>query len=105
MTAVVAMVGLGLGSWVLRALFILMIPAERLPQALRDGLTHLAPAALAALVAVEVAGAAAGLDVAGTVLMLGSLAVAGFVVRLTGSVGLAVTIGLGAALVIDFVPL
>jgi len=102
--AVLAVVGLGLGSWLLRALFIVMVPADLLPRALRDGLTHLAPAALAALVAVEVAGASRGLDLARTLVLLVSVAVAGLAVRLTGSVGLAVTIGLGAALVIDLVP-
>ena len=105
MNAVLAVLGLGLGSWLLRTMFVLVVPAERLPQGLREGLTHLAPAALAALVAVEIAGAATGLDLVRIVVLLGSLALAGLAVRLTGSVGLAVTIGLGAALVIDFAPL
>ena len=103
MTALVAMAALGIASWVMRAMFIVLVPAERLPQALRDALTQLAPAVLAALVAVEVAGAVHGLDTARAALLLGSVLLAGMVVRLTGSLGLAVGIGAAAALLLDVV--
>lgn len=101
MTALLAMLALAIGSWVMRALFIVLVPAERLPEAVRESLTHLAPAVLAALVAVEVAGATHGLDLVGVLVMLGAVALAGVAARLTGSLGLAVFIGLGAALVLD----
>ena len=101
--ALVAMAGLALASWLMRAMFIVLIPAERLPQGLRDGLTHLAPAVLAALVTVEVAGAVQGLDAARAALLVGSVVVAGIAVRLTGSLGLAVGIGAAAALLLDLV--
>jgi branched-subunit amino acid transport protein len=103
MPALLAMVGLALASWVMRALFIVMVPAERLPESLREALKHLAPAVLAALVAVEVAGGAQGLDVARTALLLGSVLLAGIAAKVTGSLGLAVSIGLAAALLLDVV--
>ncbi len=102
-TALVAMAGLAFASWLMRALFIVMIPAERLPQALRDALTHLAPAVLAALVTVEVAGAVNGLDTPRAALLIGSVLLAGIAVRLTGSLGLAVGIGAATALLLDLV--
>ena len=103
MTPLLAMACLAGASWVLRAMFIVMVPAERLPQALRDALTHLAPAVLAALVTVEVAGAADGLDPVRVTLLVGAVLLAAVAVRVTGSLGLAVAIGLGAALLLDVV--
>src|SRR5436190_9750864 len=94
---------LALASWARRAMFIVVLPAERLPQALRDALTHLAPAVLAALVAVEVAGAVHGLDAARAALLLALVLVAGIAVRLTGSMGLSVGIGAAAAVLLDVV--
>jgi branched-subunit amino acid transport protein len=103
MTSLLAMLVLAVASWLLRALFIVLVPAERLPARLRESLTHLAPAVLAALVTVEVAGAAHGLAVVEVMLMLGAVALAAIAVRLTGSLGLAVAIGLGAAVLLDLV--
>jgi branched-subunit amino acid transport protein len=103
MTALLAMVCLGLASWVLRSLFIVLVPAERLPAAVRSALAHLPPAVLAALVSVEVAGALGGLDLVRAAFVLTALVVAGVVVRLTRSMGLGVAIGLVAALLLDLV--
>ena len=103
MTPLLAMACLAGASWMLRALFIIVVPAERLPQVVRDALTHLAPAVLAALVTVEVVGASAGLEPIRLVLLVGSVLLAAVAVRLTGSMGLAVAIGLGAALLLDVV--
>jgi branched-subunit amino acid transport protein len=103
MSALLAMLVLAVASWVLRALFIVLVPAERLPARLRESLTHLAPAVLAALVTVEVAGASHGLAAAEVVLMIGALALAAIAVRVTGSLGLAIAIGLGAAVLLDLV--
>ena len=52
MNALVAMVALAAICWVFRVLFIVFVPAERLPARFREALEHLAPAVLAALVAV-----------------------------------------------------
>ena len=48
-----AVVALGLACWVLRAAFVLLVPADRLPAVVAQALQHLAPAALASIVAVE----------------------------------------------------
>lgn len=103
MTALLALAGLAAASWVLRAMFVVMVPAERLPRSLRDSLSHLAPAVLAALVTVEVAAAARGLDAFRAAVLLGSIVLAGVVVRVTGKRGLAVGVGLATALLLDLV--
>ena len=103
MIPLLAMVGLAFVSWLMRALFIVLVPAGRLPQSLRDALTHLAPAVLAALVAVEVVGAARGLHGIQLAMLLGSVMLAAIAVKLTDSLGLAIGIGLGAAVLLDVV--
>jgi branched-subunit amino acid transport protein len=50
MTAVFALVGAGLVTWILRISFITLIPPERLPEIVRRALHNVGPAALAALV-------------------------------------------------------
>jgi branched-subunit amino acid transport protein len=104
-TAVVAMVLLAAACWLFRLLLIVLVPAERLPARVKDALTHLAPAVLAALVAVETDAAAAGSGATATVVVLGALLAAGLAVRLTGSLLLAIGIGCGAALVLDLLVL
>jgi branched-subunit amino acid transport protein len=101
MTALVAMVALAAVCWLMRAMFIVLVPAERLPQALRDALVHLAPAVLAALVAVEVAGAVHGLRPLGVAVLLASVLLAAVAMRLTGRIELSVAIGLAAAVLLD----
>ncbi len=103
MTATLAMLGLGAACWVMRSLFILLVPAERLPAAVRDALQYLAPAVLAALVASELTDGAQGLALGGAVVLVGSMALAAVLVRLTGSLGLSVATGLGAAILLDVV--
>ena len=103
MSPLLAMVGLAVVSWIVRALFIVLVPTERLPHRLREALTYLAPAVLAALVVVEVVGAAQGLDGIEVALLIGSVVLAAIAVRLTGSLGIAVAIGLGAAVLLDVV--
>jgi len=44
---------LGVLSWGLRVACVLLVPADRLPDAVADALQHLAPAALASICAVE----------------------------------------------------
>jgi branched-subunit amino acid transport protein len=105
MTALAAMLLLAAACWVLRILLIVLVPAERLPGQLRDALGHLAPAVLAALVAVETDAAAHGSDPLVAVLVVGSLAIAGLAVRLTRSLLLGIAIDAGAALAIDLLVL
>jgi branched-subunit amino acid transport protein len=104
-TAVVAMVMLGAICWVFRGLFIVLVPAERLPVVVREALGYLAPAVLAALVAVETDSAMQGSGVLAGVLVVVAVATIAVAVRLTGSLLLAVAIGLAAALFIDLVVL
>ena len=54
MTTIIAMLVLALACWLLRVLFIAFVPAEALPCRFRAALDHLAPAVLAALIAVEI---------------------------------------------------
>lgn len=105
MITVLAMLVLAGVCWVLRILFIVLVPADRLPTGARTALGHLAPAVLAALVAVEADAAARGADLTTASLVVGSVLLAGLAVRLTGSLLLAITIGVGAALVIDLLVL
>jgi branched-subunit amino acid transport protein len=105
MTTVVAMLLLGLACWVLRVLLIVMVPAERLPGRIREALGHLAPAVLAALVAVEADAAARGADPVVGILVVGSLLGVGVTVRLTGSLLLGIGVGIAGALLIDLVVL
>ena len=103
MTTVLAMLLLAAVCWFFRVLFIVVVPADRLPAGARTALGQLGPAVLTALVAVEAHAAARGADLTTACLVVGSLVLAGLAVRVTGSLLLA--IGVGAALVIDLVVL
>ncbi|HYO40991.1 MAG TPA: AzlD domain-containing protein [Nocardioidaceae bacterium] len=105
MTTVVAMVALAAACWFLRILLIVLVPADRLPARVRRALGHLAPAVLAALVAVEADATAAGSDAVTAAMVVGSLLLAGLAMRATGSLLLAIGVGIGAALAIDLLPL
>jgi branched-subunit amino acid transport protein len=104
-TALTAMLTLALVCWVFRILLIVIVPAQRLPRRALEGLRHLAPAVLAALVAVETDAAGRGDDLRTAGLVLGTVVLIMLAVRLTGSLLLAIAIGLGAALLLDLVVL
>jgi branched-subunit amino acid transport protein len=100
----VALLLLGLLSWVLRIAFVLLVPAERLPAAVRRGLDYLAPAVLAAVAAVQfVTVTTTGGDHAqlwGSLAAIGLVAVVAYVTRnLTAVVGVALI----AIVVLDLV--
>jgi branched-subunit amino acid transport protein len=101
MTALVVMLLLALACYAMRSVFVLAVPAERLPLRLRRGLAQLAPAVLGALVVAEMAGAADGADSPTAVVVVLSMLVAALAVGLTGSLTLALGIGLAGALVVD----
>lgn len=103
MIALLAMVVLGAACWVLRASFIAFVPAERLPAAVRNALSHLAPAVLAALVASEIVGSLDGLDALRAAVLLTAVVLAGVAARRTGSTGIAIAIGLSTAVLLDVV--
>jgi branched-subunit amino acid transport protein len=104
-TPVVAMLALGVVCWLLRILLIVVVPAERLPDRARQALEHLAPAVLAALVAVETDSAMRASNALAAGLVLVSVLIIVVAVRLTRSLSLAVALGLAAALLIDLVAL
>jgi branched-subunit amino acid transport protein len=101
MTALVVMLLLAVACYAMRSLFVLAVPAECLPARLQEGLAQLAPAVLAALVAAELAGAADGAGPLTTAVVVSSMLVAALAVRLTGSLTLALGVGLVGALVVD----
>jgi branched-subunit amino acid transport protein len=100
-----ALAGLAAVCWVLRIMLVVVVPARVLPQRLRDGLEHLAPAALAALVVVDLDATVRGdPPLTAAALVVATVAVA-LVVRRTGSMPLAIALALGIALVADLVVL
>jgi branched-subunit amino acid transport protein len=80
-------------SWVFRIAFVLLVPADRLPAAVRRGLDYLAPAVLAAIAAVEfvtVTASGDGTQAWASLAAIGVVAVVAYVTRnLTAVVGVA----------------
>ncbi|MET0998515.1 MAG: AzlD domain-containing protein [Marmoricola sp.] len=101
-TPLLAMVALAGACWVVRVFAIVVLPAERLPRRVRDGLDLLAPAVLAALVAVETDSAMSGGGFVAVVVLV-AVAGMGLAARLTGSLVLPIGLGLGTALLLDLV--
>jgi branched-subunit amino acid transport protein len=100
-TALVATLLLAAVCWMLRVLFVAVVPADRLPGPVQDSLQYLAPAVLASLVTVELVGAARDTAPLSSLLILAGMALAAAVVRRTGSLALAVGIAASVALVVD----
>jgi branched-subunit amino acid transport protein len=98
--ALVVMVALGAGCWLLRVLGVVVLPA-RLPDRVREGLDLLGPAVLAALVAVGTGSAASGADALTAGLVLATVLATGLVARLTRSLGWAIGTALVGTLLID----
>ena len=99
MTACLALAGAVVVTWVLRVLFITLVPATRLPASMRRALPHVGPAVLSALVASALFGSPGGVQPA---LLLGA-AVTGALAWWRGSVVLPTAAGLavvGAALLL-----
>lgn len=103
MTAVITLAGLGLGCWVLRAMFIVLVPARLLPERFRAGLAFLAPAMLAAMVAVQADVTSRDGGATTAALVLGSLFMVGAAVRCTGSPVVGMAVGCAALLLLDLV--
>jgi branched-subunit amino acid transport protein len=90
-TALVAVAGAAAATWLLRVLFITLVPAGRLPGPVRRTLPHVGPAVLAAVIAAALAGGQAGVDPA----FLGGAVVTAVVAWRRRSVVLATVCGLG----------
>lgn len=102
MTALLAMLGLAAVCWLFRIVFIVLVPAHRLPDLARRALGYLAPSVLAALVAVETQ-ASATQDPAIAVYVVGSVAAMACVAWRTRSLLWTVGVGAAAAVLLDLV--
>ena len=96
----IAMLLLGAVSWVLRIAFITLLPAERLPARLRDGLEYLAPAVLASIVAVELVALIRDAQPADAAVLLAAGAAIGMVAYRTRNISIACALGVGVVLIL-----
>jgi branched-subunit amino acid transport protein len=96
----IAMLLLGAVSWVLRIAFITLLPGDRLPARLRNSLEYLAPAVLAAIVAVELIALVRHAEPVDAVVLLAAGAVIGLVAYRTRNVSIACALGVGAVLIL-----
>ena len=101
MIALLSMLALAAVSWVFRIAFITLLPAERLPARLQAGLEHLAPAVLAAIVAVELVGLVRGAQPVDALALLAAGAVIGLVAHCTRNLSIACALGLAVVLALD----
>jgi branched-subunit amino acid transport protein len=101
MTAWISMLALAAVCWILRIAFITLLPADRLPTSLRASLEHLAPAVLAAIVAVELVGLVRSAPPGDALTLLAAGAVIGVVAHRTRNLSIACALGLGLVLVLD----
>jgi branched-subunit amino acid transport protein len=103
MTALLSMLALGVVCWVFRIAFITLVPAERLPARLQAGLEHLAPAVLAAIVAVELVALVRHAQPVDAFALLAASAVIGLLAHRTRNLSIACALGVGVVLVLDLV--
>lgn len=100
---VTAVLALGLACWVLRTMFVLMVPADRLPASVAQALQHLAPAVLASIIAVELTGTVDLSDLTSTLESVAVVLVAGIIAQLTRSMSSTVLAGVVAVLTVDLI--
>jgi branched-subunit amino acid transport protein len=101
MTEVVSLAAVAVACWLFRITFVLVVPAERLPERVQQALTYLAPAVLAGMVAVELTSVVSPSDLTGSGLSFAALALVALVAYRSRSLTLAVCVGLAAVLAID----
>lgn len=87
--------------WVMRIAFVTLLPAERLPAGFRSALDQLAPAVLAAIIAVEVVGLLRRSTGPDLLLVAAAVVVIGATAHLTHSLWLVSVTGLTLVLVLD----
>jgi branched-subunit amino acid transport protein len=105
MTALLSMLVLGAVSWLFRIAFITLLPADRLPPRLHNGLDYLAPAVLASIVAVELVDLIHDAPPADALALLAAAAVIAVIAHRTHNLTLACTLGIAAVLTLDYLPL
>jgi branched-subunit amino acid transport protein len=98
MTALIAFSGAVVVTWLLRVVFITLVPATRLPVAVQRALPQVGPAVLMALVAAALFGSPGGVRPA---LLIGA-ALTGAVAWWRGNIVLATGVGLFAVAAIQF---
>lgn len=99
MSAILVLLLGAIGTYLLRLLFITLIPAHRLPDRARAALQLVGPAALAALIATDIGHAAA--HPTNLWPSLAAVAGAGLISALTKNLGLTIIGGLSAALIVS----
>lgn len=104
-TTIITMLLLAAASATFRIAFITLIPAERLPGPLTRGLTHLAPAALAAIAAVELMGVVRDGQLVGNLATLCAMAIVGVIAYRWQNLTFTVITGLVTILAIDLLVL
>ena len=94
---------LGAISWVLRIAFVLLVPADRLPAAVRRGLDYLAPAVIAAIAAVGFVNVTSGGDTTQAWTSLAAIGMVAVLAYVTRNLTVVVVVALAAILVLDLV--
>jgi branched-subunit amino acid transport protein len=94
---------LAVACWLIRLMFIVFVPAERLPGRITDALGHVAPAVLAALVSVETVGLARQGTTAVGLASVGCVAAVAVVAQRRPSLTISAALGLVAVLLLDLV--
>jgi branched-subunit amino acid transport protein len=103
MIALLSMLALGIVSWMFRIAFVMLLPAERLPDRVRSSLEHLAPAVLASIVAVQVVALVRHSSPGSALPLLGAIAIIGVVAYRIRNLSIVCALGLGLVLVLDLV--
>ena len=105
MTALPALLAVGAVSWILRIAFVTVLPADRLPARLRDGLEYLAPAVLASIVAVELVALLRDTNPLDATPLLAAAVLIGIVAYRTRNLSLACLLGVATVLAVDYLPM
>lgn len=103
MTELMIMLGLGAVCWLFRTVFVLAVPAERMPAVARRALEYLAPAVLAAIAAVELTSVVSTRDLYGSALALLAMALVALIAHRFRNLSITVAAALVAILLIDLV--
>lgn len=101
MSELIALAAVAAAWWVFRITFVLLIPAERLPARVKEGLTYLAPAVLAGIAAVEMTSVLSPADVTGSALAIAAMGLVALVAYRFRNLSITVAVGLIAILALD----
>jgi branched-subunit amino acid transport protein len=101
MPELLAMLALAVLCWLFRISFVLLVPPDRLPARVQEGLTYLAPAVLGAIATVELIGVVSAAEPTGSVLSIAAVGLVAVVAYRFRNLSLTVLVGLLAVLAID----